>query len=49
MGIREEAQKNMARYFGLDPETDNKRFKFVFYNDHISIPIGHVLDQLHYE
>ena len=49
MGIREEAQKNMARYFGLDPETDNKRFKFVFYNNHISIPIEQVLEQLHYE
>ena len=49
MEIRETAQKNMAMYFGLDPVTENKRYKAVFYNDQISNPVSQVLEQLHYE
>jgi hypothetical protein len=46
MDLREKTQIDMANYFNLDIETANKRFKRVYYNDHISIPIEEVFKQL---
>jgi hypothetical protein len=46
MDLREETQIDMAQYFNLDTKTAGMRFKRVYYNNHITIPIGEVLKQL---
>ena len=46
MDLREETQIEMAKYFDLDLEVLNKRFKRIYYNNHITIPIGDVIQQL---
>jgi hypothetical protein len=38
----------MAKYFGLDPETKDKRFKTINCNNQIEIPITEVFQQLQY-
>jgi hypothetical protein len=46
MDLRESTQIAMAQYFGLDTETATKRFKKIYFNDHITIPIEQVFEQL---
>jgi len=41
-------QIQMAKYFGLDPETKDKRFKTINCNNQIEIPITEVFQQLQY-
>lgn len=44
--LRETCQIEMAKYFELDSDVSNKRFKKIFHNNMISIKIEDVLNQL---
>jgi hypothetical protein len=44
--LRWQCQAEMAKYFELDTEVENKRFKYVYYNNMISINIDDVKKQL---
>ena len=46
MDLRENTQFAMAQHFGLDTETASKRFKKIYFNNHITIPIEQVFEQL---
>jgi hypothetical protein len=49
VNIREQTQLKMAQYFNLDTSVENKRFKKLYFNNHITIPFNDVVKQLSYE
>ena len=44
--MREETEINIANYFGLDTNIVDKKYKNMFYNNQIVIPINQVIKQL---
>jgi hypothetical protein len=46
MDLRRSTQVEMARYFGLDDNVQDKRFKNLFNNNQIAIPVSEVQQQL---